>query len=387
MSIKKLITGSLIALAIVAGVTVGVKKVQAAQIPWTGDNLPSIKTPAFNIYTDLPYGDGDESDFVRLRTSTGDPTVPAVNGPFTDPLNAACNVGDKYDIRTYIHNGADDDYNDNGNGTAIASNVTVRMTAPLETTSNKFVFRSVISGTGHDEQGNPVPVTTVRDRGTLNCGSNVQLKLVPHTVHVYSRSYGWISADDSAVNGSLLVGSRTPGSGVQWGCFFDRILVVYTVEVTPVPVVPAYTCDVLTAESLGNRRFRYTLRYTATNGATFKDVTYEFGDGAKETTTATTVEHVYGQDGNYTTKATVTFMVNGQMVTAPVNPACSTQVSANTPKDNCPIPGKENLPKDSPECRLPDTGIGELFGLFTATTVAGAAAHHVYSTRKFTDSL
>lgn len=152
------------------------------------------------------------------------------------------------------------------------------------------------------------------------------------------------------------------------------------------PVTPIYSCDMLDAKSLGGRKFQYTVKYTAKN-ATFKHVTYDFGDGsAPMLTDKTTVDHQYAADGPYTAKATVTFVVDGKEVSA-TSAACAATVSSTTPKDNCPIPGKENLPKDSPECVvtptvLPVTGPGSVAGVFAAVTIAGAVAHRVFMTRR-----
>ncbi len=394
MNIRKFLTGSVVALAVIAGMAVGVSKVQAAQIPWTGENLPSIKTPVFNIYSNIPAGVGDESDFVKLRKSNGDPTVPAATNNFIDPVNDACAVGSKFDIRTYVHNGADDDYNDNGNGPSVAHGASVSMKAPLGKAGNKFAFESTISAAN---------ASTVVDTGTLNCGSNVRLKLVPSTVKVYSTAYGgWLDVSDSAVNGNLPIGSPLAGSGDQWGCWQYRIVIVYTVEVEAVPIVPVVLCNSLVANSLGERKFRYTVNYTAQN-ATFKNVKYDFGDGTTPLlTTNTTVEHQYSRDGNFTTTTMLTFDVEGRDVVV-TDAKCATTVSATTPPKYCPIPGKTNLPENSPECKsveycpipgkthlpvnspecvIPNTGMGELFGLFTATTVAGAAAHYVFTVRR-----
>ena len=153
------------------------------------------------------------------------------------------------------------------------------------------------------------------------------------------------------------------------------------------PVTPVFTCDLLEANSLGNRKFSYTVHYTAKN-ATFKQVSYNFGDGSTPLLTdKTTVEHTYAADGTYTTKATVTFTVDGVDKTA-TSQACTSTVNANTPKDNCPIPGKENLPKNSPLCvvtptTLPNTGAGgNMAAIFAASTVAGIAAYQVFVTRR-----
>ena len=68
----------------------------------------------------------------------------------------------------------------------------------------------------------------------------------------------------------------------------------------------------------------------------------------------------------------------------------------------CTVPGKENLPVDSPECKetpqtpetpttpqtpetpttLPNTGAGEVIGLFLGVTIAGAAFHRLFANRR-----
>lgn len=207
--------------------SVGLTGIAKAQIPYVpGQPLPAPTTPAFNIYTNVPDGVGNEADFVKLRKSNGDPTVPAVTSNFFNPLNASCNPGDMFDVRTYIHNGANADNNDNGNGTAVAHNVMLAMRAPLGVTDNKFGFTSTITASN---------AQALSGVGTLNCDNTVSLKLVPQSVHVYSTPYGWKSASDDAVNGNLTLGSPNFGSGDQWGCWEFRIIVVYTVEVVPTP--------------------------------------------------------------------------------------------------------------------------------------------------------
>jgi uncharacterized repeat protein (TIGR01451 family) len=149
------------------------------------------------------------------------------------------------------------------------------------------------------------------------------------------------------------------------------------------PVNPVVSCDSLTAQSLGDRKFSYTVHYTARN-ASLKTIAYDFGDSTNPlVTNNTTVEHTYAKDGEYTTRAVLTFVVNGHDQVVRSN-NCMTTVNTTISKNNCTIPGKENFPANSPECSLPNTGIGNIFGIFTATTVAGAAAHYVFSSlRRF----
>jgi hypothetical protein len=141
------------------------------------------------------------------------------------------------------------------------------------------------------------------------------------------------------------------------------------------------SCDLLQAQSLGNRAFRFTVKYTAKN-ADFKMATYTFGDSTTPlVTNKTTVDHTYAQDGSYNTKVVLTFTVDGkdQVVTSD---ACATTVSTTTPPENCPIPGKTNLPKNSPECSLPNTGAGDIIGIFAATTAAATLAHRFFLNRR-----
>jgi hypothetical protein len=52
----------------------------------------------------------------------------------------------------------------------------------------------------------------------------------------------------------------------------------------------------------------------------------------------------------------------------------------------CPIPGKENLPKE--QCNevlpaeLPKTGMGGIAGIFVGTSALGAVAHRIFMNRR-----
>ena len=375
--IKRAVPAAII--ASLAFVMAASAQVSAAQIPYVpGKPLPSIETPVFNTYTDVPFGIGNEADFVRVRPSTGDVTNNGATGErnalYVDTLNAACNVGDMYDVRTYIHNGADDDFNNNGSGSAIAHNTTVAMRAPLNQTGKNFTFSSTISASN---------AASVSDTGRLNCsGQNVRLQLVPQSVKVYSKALGWKTASDSAVNGSLKVGTHQFGSGDVWGCWDERVMVAYVVKVVEVPQEPVYACDLLTVTALGDRRYKFDVKYTARNGATYKSTSFDYGDG----NTGSDNEHTYDREGTFNVVATVTFMVNGQEKTA-TSDDCAKPVTV-TP-ENCEVPGKEHLPKDSPECAetptppaLPNTGPASLVGLFAAVSAAGAGAYRFVLRRR-----
>lgn len=344
----------------------------AAQIDYNDPNNQPIQNARFNAYTNVPGGIGDEADFVELRTSSGDPTVPATQNNFIDPVNAACNVGEKFDIRTYIHNSANTEFNDNGNGTAVAKNVNVAMTAPFGTAGKSFTFRSVISASNAD---------SVTDTGKLNCTNNVQLKLVPQTVKVYTKALGWTNGPDSAVNGNLAIGSRVAGSGTQWGCWDDRVIVVYVVEVVAVPATPVYACDALDVTRIGDlkkeRKYSYTVRYTAKNGATIKSVRYNFGDDKNQTLTATpfTAEHTYAKDGKYKVTTDLVFTVSGQEKT--VTDAKCTSVIDTSVEQPPVVP-----PVTPPVTTIPSTGVGGIVVGLLGSSAAGYGAYAYFESKR-----
>lgn len=158
-----------------------------------------------------------------------------------------------------------------------------------------------------------------------------------------------------------------------------------TVEI---PKESVYACESLSVTSLGNRKFSYTLKYTALNGATFKNASYNFGDDtAPLLTDKTTVEHTYANPGTFVTRTKLTFSVNG--VDKVVEDAkCVQTVTITNDIENCPVPGKGHLPKDSPECvtppvELPNTGAGSVIGIFASVTMVGAMAHRFVLTRRY----
>ena len=153
---------------------------------------------------------------------------------------------------------------------------------------------------------------------------------------------------------------------------------------------PIYSCDLLEVNKIGgDRKYEFKAQYTAKNGATFKSFTYDFGDGTTPlTTNKATVDYAYAKDGSYATKVTVNFTVNGVDKSATSN-ACKKTINVTTP-ENCTVPGKEHLPKDSPECietttttALPNTGPGDVVGLFAAATIAGALVHKFILGRRY----
>jgi PKD repeat protein len=168
-----------------------------------------------------------------------------------------------------------------------------------------------------------------------------------------------------------------------------------TVKVEEAPKVPVARCDGLTSRPIQgkDRTYAYTLRYTAENGANLESITYNFGDGTSETFSkenGVDVEHQYATPGAYTVTTTLAFKVTEAGTTTDKSESCTTSIVIPKP-DNCPLPGKEDLPKNSPECveppvetppELPQTGLGEWFAGAAGLATVAAAAYYWNMSRK-----
>ena len=149
-------------------------------------------------------------------------------------------------------------------------------------------------------------------------------------------------------------------------------------EVTKQPVTPVYTCDNLTVKRIERTKFQFTTNYSVDN-ATFKNVVYVIRDAQgkeieRKTSTAKTLDYTQTTVGNYSVEAIVTVTVNGQDKTV-TSAKCKQAFEVPAAPEYCPIPGKEHLPKDSPDCKetpveppvtppttppeLPHTGAGD----------------------------
>ena len=205
-------------------------------------------------------------------------------------------------------------------------------------------------------------------------------------------------------------------------------------EVTPVPVTPAYACESLTATKINRAEYSFTGKATATNGATIVSYTFDFGDGNTKTVTNPTTTHAYSQAKDYTIKMSVTVKVDGGNKTV-TSDACKTQITVSPEKpeeckpgipvgdprceekppveeckpgipvgderceEKCDVPGKEHLPKDSPDCKetpvtpetpetpqtpaeLPKTGVANtILTLMGAGSLIAAISYYVASRR------
>lgn len=133
------------------------------------------------------------------------------------------------------------------------------------------------------------------------------------------------------------------------------------------PTVAQFSCDLLDVTKGGNRTVTVSAFKTSqTNGATFKDASINWGDasGAQVVNPVVGKTHSYQTDGPFTITATARFSVNGKDQTATSTNCSKTVLFATTPTSTTV---------------LPNTGPGDVFGIFSGVSIVGALLHRRFA--------
>lgn len=145
------------------------------------------------------------------------------------------------------------------------------------------------------------------------------------------------------------------------------------------PSQPTYSCDLFTAAPGDNRTVTVNgFKDTATNGATFNNVVIAWGDQTTPLTTNNPVgqTHQYSAYGSYTLTATAHFTVNGKDVTA--TNSCTQTVSFTAPN----TPTTPTTPITPTSTTLPNTGAGNVIGLFLGATIVSTVGYRLFLARR-----
>lgn len=370
----KLIIGGLSAIiALFVFAIIGLGHASAACVQYDA-NATTPTTPVFNNICGVPNGIGDEPDFVRVRKSTNGNNIDNINNPkYTNVVTDDCKAGNKYDVWTYVHNNAVSAYNDNGAGSAVAHNTMLALSAALNATNTNFNFMSSVSASN---------ATGVQDNATLNCGSHqVKLTLVPSTVHMYSQQFNWQNLADGTVNSTTKIGSPTQGSGDLWGCWEYRIVVVYQVTVSEPPVIQkpsTASCKAVDVTISDGRKLKVNVTGQVDN-AQIIGYEIDFDDGTK--VNQQTAEHTYAKDGTYNVVSKVQAKFADGHTEWLTAVDCTKKVVIKSPEPPVttvkPVPPVPTVPE-----KLPDTGVGNIVGIFTGVSMVGAVMHKRFMVRK-----
>ncbi len=168
--------------------------------------------------------------------------------------------------------------------------------------------------------------TTVPD-GVTSGGINIG-NYTPGS-NAYVKFEATLPASDKLTCGVNLLTNKATAQPEGMNYYYSTADVTVTKDcTTPTPV---YSCDDLVlTPNYDNRTVSALVKYTAKDGATYKNSTLVWGDSKQDVITGTTASHQYVADGTYTVKANVLFTVNGVDKTPAVNPACSKTVTFST---------------------------------------------------------
>ena len=226
----------------------------------------------------------------------------------------------------------------------------------------------------------------------------VKMSLIPGTTYLYNSTNpnGVKYNSDNITHGGIVVGGYKPG-GIAYITFevkapaadvltcgqttFTNVGVAqpkgmnefYDKADTTVNKVcvntPVYSCDAFGVATGDKRTVTVNnFKYTASNGATFKNAVINWGDNSDALTTNNVIgqKHQFAKDGTYTISATAHFDVNGKDVTATGNCQQTVKFENNVPPTV--------LGAQTPTA-LVNTGAGDVAAIFAATTGVAAAAY------------
>ncbi|NBU33083.1 hypothetical protein EB118_06440 [bacterium] len=342
---------ALVVLALTATAVLALTSDGVSAIPYTGENTTPSPVPAFNVFTGVPGIDNpDESKFFNGRLST------ETNQDARDPIATVCTAGTKFVLRAYVHNGASQFANDNGNGPSVAKDTKIKVTLPT-VLATSFAPTATISASN---------ATSISDNVSITCtnGKSFTLRYVTGSAQQFNAASGVKNLSDTIVTTGAPIGTQQP-DGNMWGCWDQRVFVRLEVELVEQPVVikkPA-TCDLLDVSKTSKSITIKNVKYTA-NDATLNTVTVSFGDGTTKVlkTSELPFTHNYAAEGNYSIKATLNTSM-GDVTSS----ACTASITKT------PV---------TPPVVIPNTGAGSVLAVFAAVTAAGAFVHNMFARRK-----
>ncbi len=338
---------------IVAGLIIGgaVLVPAAGSLAGFGPNRPTFTwaNPAtyitFNSMTDNPSV-GDERTFYTAYEAGTTNHVDQIK------------VRDNQEIilRAYYHNNAASNLN------LVATNTRVKMNLPTapSTSAQSTAYISA-------DNANP---TIVSDTVDFVGDQPFTLEYQKGSAAIWNNVLRGTVLSDSIVSNEGAPIGYDKIDGKVTGCaeFSGYVTIKVKVHVKPV-VKPSYACKALDVVAGSERKITATVSYEATNGAVLKTVSYDFGDGSQHLVTdKTTVNYTYAKDGTYTVKATLTFTVGSTEQTA----VCSKSVTVTTP----------TTPVVKGKSELPNTGPGDVLGVFAGASALGAAGHYALALRR-----
>src|SRR6266404_609542 len=307
----------------------------------------------FNSITDNPTW-GDERQLIKARDVNSPTTAYATSTAVTD--------NEEVVLAVYFHN----DAASNLNLTATGTKVKFVLPGSSATTLSPEAFISA-------DNSNPAQVFATAD---LTNSQPFTVTYEPGTAKLYTNYVNGIQVNDAVVSDGTLIGSGGTDGKVP-GCAQFSGYVTVRVRVHITPPQSNFVCSALDVSQIDRTRFDFTAHANVQNTtiSSFSFIAKDSNGNVVDTNTASTNANsaVYhfnqSNPGTYTVNASVT---TDKGTSSSSN--CVKQVTV------APVPTPTPTPTPTtPTTVLPNTGAGDVLGIFTGASSLGAVGHYVVS--------
>jgi PKD repeat protein len=221
---------------------------------------------------------------------------------------------------------------------------------------------NAVKGTPKEQPKPPVALTcdelVFNSKGSDNKSFTFSAKATPKNTTITDYVFAFGDGQTKTVTTSASV-AKTDHSYAKEGTYTATVKVNSkdkknvtssncAVKITIAPPEAVVTCDQLTFSKKDKDSYSFTAKAAAKN-TVITDYVFDFGDGQKKTVTTgnttAAADHDYAKAGTYTAYVTVNSKDKKNVTSA----KCAVKIEIA--QEMCPVPGKEHLPVDSPECK------------------------------------
>lgn len=334
----------------------------------TTEDCPGPTFVTFNSFTDAPNPDapagGDERAFFEVANGSN-----GQNG-YGDSL--AVQDGQTITMRVYIHNNANP--NLMGVDAATANNVSIMVQLP-NTTSPTNTATAYISSTN----ARPMQIS---DTASFSSSLPVNVTLdrnSPISITKRTNNGAGDFATTTATGVEFTDDNNFKVNLGDWPGGFNRhgvltfTAVVHTNTVQPM----AFACSSLLRSSIDNNRSTFTASSNSTAaGATVSSYTFSVKDNnGKVVDNSTVLGNAASAVYNFNQTTPGTYTVSAVVNSDKGNVNClNQQVTVNAPAT---LSASTTTTPTTTATTLPNTGAGDILGIFSGASVFGGAAHYV----------
>lgn len=277
-------------------------------------------------------------------------------------------------MRVYFHNNAASNLN------LVATNTRIQVKLPTNTNS------TTQSAAAYIIADNAKPVA-VADTVNINGANPFTLTYEPGTAQLWNNVFRGQHLSDGIVgsNGALIGYNAIDGKVPGCSEFSGWVTIKVRVHMQTPPVEHKFACSALDVVNVDRTRFDFTAHATTQNAnvQSYVFTTENSGGNTVDTTTVNSnaLSAVYHFNQSTPGTYTVSVVVHTDQGNTERSAVCTKQVTVKSPPKETPPPHKPTKPVVKGAKTLPNTGPGEIAGLFAGASSLGAAAH--YASRKF----